>query len=1077
MTAFTDWIESKDPVLWWKMNEASGAPQDSSGNANHAQTDTVSVYQVAGGLQGAGDDAYAMDVGAGQYANRTSALTGAPDTAMTIAMLVKATGAPASYSNYAGSGGWSAAGSWLLYESATQIQFGVGDSGAAQRNAAFVPGVPRDGLFHRLLGVYDPAATGEEVKIYLDGVQVGRTNITNAPTGLYTGGNFGVGTIKVGGAVTVTVDEVSLHATAWTREEIAHDAALVEASTTPVPVFWIGALAVSVDNAAPYTCDVTLPVTTEADDIILVVAAKNNAADLTVSGYTAVVAAQNNANFSTGLFWKRATGAESGPVITSSTTGGTTAGIYGMAIVVRGALATASPFDDAQVNGSPTSDTAPTSTEITTDGDSRLVFAITAVDDDPSPSSGYPPSGWAIGTTQGSTTGGDCRIFIIEKRSDTATEAAVVTGTLPGADYWRVFTVAMIPAPTSTTYQKAGLATLGLVGKGADAVERIEAGRAVLSGVAKAADSVTRQEAGRAVLSGVASGASQKSLPAVEYVKAGIATLGLIARGADAAEHRETGRAALSAVASAVGFAGATYEKAGTAVLGREGTLIGPDTVIGPDDPILLPRPGFILSGTSSGPVQKVGRAAATLTSSGADVHEARESGQAAATFTLSGTQVVERVRAGAAVLSGVASGADVAEHVESGQAALSGVASGAKTREVVRAGTATLGLVSQAADSVERIESGAAVLSAVASGVSAASKTYLKAGTAVAGMSVAGGDVAEHVERGSAVVSLEASGTAGAGAEYVKAGSAVLGLVARANDAHEAVRTGSFVLNEQATSAKARERVRAGSAVLGMRSSAQDVHEAVEGGTAVLALEGRAASQKSGVISKRGTATLGMSAQAADSVTVTRTGQATISASASAADSVTRVESGSATLSLEAKGAAEETQPAPTVNEVAGSATLGWSVSGASAHGTVYAKAGAAVLGLSTSASDAAEMARGGTVTLNARAGASDAAEYVEVGLAALNAVANGARAVEFLRAGGAVLNLVINGTAVGETWAAWTYGGSVPDEMTYGGTAPADWSYGGTAPDVWDYGGTAPDDWTYGGTEPAVSTYGGTP
>lgn len=80
----------------------------------------------------------------------------------------------------------------------------------------------------------------------------------------------------------------------------------------------------------------------QADDIIMVVALYNGAADLTISAGWNTAFAQNNADISTALFWKRATSsAEGNPTVTSSASGTV---LYVNSWVVRGCATSGDPF-------------------------------------------------------------------------------------------------------------------------------------------------------------------------------------------------------------------------------------------------------------------------------------------------------------------------------------------------------------------------------------------------------------------------------------------------------------------------------------------------------------------------------------------------------------------------------------------------------------------------------------------------------------------------------------------------------------------------------------------------------------
>ena len=71
----------------------------------------------------------------------------------------------------------------------------------------------------------------------------------------------------------------------------------------------VGTLAATADTTAPFTCTVTLPAHA-ANDILVVVAGMNVASTLTIdAGWSTIVAAQSNANYSSAFWWKRAASA------------------------------------------------------------------------------------------------------------------------------------------------------------------------------------------------------------------------------------------------------------------------------------------------------------------------------------------------------------------------------------------------------------------------------------------------------------------------------------------------------------------------------------------------------------------------------------------------------------------------------------------------------------------------------------------------------------------------------------------------------------------------------------------------
>lgn len=215
-----------------------------------------------------------------------------------------------------------------------------------------------------------------------------------------------------------------------------------------VPTIVVGTLAASADTSAPFTVTCTLP-THQTDDILVVVAGKNNAADLTIdAGWNTIVTSQNSANYSNAWWWKRATsGAETNPTVTSSTTGNaTTAGIFATAFRIRGCITTGTPFEGGTVTGAPTTSTTPTTGAVTTQGFQRLVVSFVSADDNPT-LTGFPLSGWGSVTAQTTTVGGDHSIIAMSQTQASPTTTSVGTVTTFGAAaYWRQLTLAFIPA-------------------------------------------------------------------------------------------------------------------------------------------------------------------------------------------------------------------------------------------------------------------------------------------------------------------------------------------------------------------------------------------------------------------------------------------------------------------------------------------------------------------------------------------------------------------------------------------------------------------------------------------------------
>lgn len=245
--------------------------------------------------------------------------------------------------------------------------------------------------------------------------------------------------------------ESAMNGDRWDSVEVRQ----VPGAAGPVaPSITFETIAASTDATAPYTVTPTLPAH-DVGDILFVSACKNNAAALTcsTSGWQEVVSAENDANFSSAWFWKRAeSSSESNPVITSSTAGSTSAGIYAVAAKISGCIETGTPFEDATLNGTPTLTTTPVSSLITTTGEKRLAVAVAAIDDNNTISSGYPPATWSAKADTGSNTGGDAKFLAISKTVDSAGDVSAVNiGVQSASDYWKTLTLAFIPIPVASS--------------------------------------------------------------------------------------------------------------------------------------------------------------------------------------------------------------------------------------------------------------------------------------------------------------------------------------------------------------------------------------------------------------------------------------------------------------------------------------------------------------------------------------------------------------------------------------------------------------------------------------------------
>lgn len=126
-------------------------------------------------------------------------------------------------------------------------------------------------------------------------------------------------------------------------------------------------------------------------DILIAVGMHNGAGTLAVSGWTQI-AAENNANLSSGAWYKVAvSGAESNPVITSSGSATSALGLFAQTFKAPGTAYT--HIGTAIWNG-PTSSTTPTGSTVVTTGASALAVTFGLVDTANAYASGLPPASW-----------------------------------------------------------------------------------------------------------------------------------------------------------------------------------------------------------------------------------------------------------------------------------------------------------------------------------------------------------------------------------------------------------------------------------------------------------------------------------------------------------------------------------------------------------------------------------------------------------------------------------------------------------------------------------------------------------
>lgn len=239
----------------------------------------------------------------------------------------------------------------------------------------------------------------------------------------------------------------------------------------------------------------------------------------------------------------------------------------------RGCVETGTPFEAATL-GSQASTTTPASSAITTLGADRLAVCLTGFDDDPAPASGYPPAGWSDEGADAATSGSDARVFGVSIVQASAGNVASVTlGTWSLAAFAQSLTLALIPAATGTTYQKAGAAVSAAVAAGPDVFEAVETGAAVTSFAAAAADVFESAETGT-----VTSAAAAAAADVFEATETGVGISAAAAAGTDMVEASETG-AVISAAAAAAAH---VFEATETGIVLTDAAAAGPAVKVSP---------------------------------------------------------------------------------------------------------------------------------------------------------------------------------------------------------------------------------------------------------------------------------------------------------------------------------------------------------------------------------------------------------------------------------------------------------------------------------------------------------------
>lgn len=222
------------------------------------------------------------------------------------------------------------------------------------------------------------------------------------------------------------------------------------------PITFVGAGALAVTGTAGASISPALPSGVVADDILILTVMTNQGNTFpSISGWTNAGRDQNNANMSTGWYWRRATGSGDAPgsfTIASGTALGTGNGLYGRVYAYRGCITSGTPYEDDTNLGAGVADNNPDFNTSTASVNNTHAVGFVCADDDNSWSSGMPPSGWSNeGPRVANATGGDCMMDAIGRWVPASGSVAAVTiGTMSGSDFWRSWSLLLLPEVVAT---------------------------------------------------------------------------------------------------------------------------------------------------------------------------------------------------------------------------------------------------------------------------------------------------------------------------------------------------------------------------------------------------------------------------------------------------------------------------------------------------------------------------------------------------------------------------------------------------------------------------------------------------
>lgn len=177
----------------------------------------------------------------------------------------------------------------------------------------------------------------------------------------------------------------------------------------------------------------------QADDILILHAMNSGNANQSAPGGWNLIDTVNN-GIGTKWWWLRAaSSSETNPLVS-----GGSAGRFARVYVVRGCIASGTPYEDA-TTANATGDSTPDTASIDTTGADRLVTCF-EVHHNSFTYSSFPPSGWnpedSTTTTDATDAGFSC---MTQEKASAGNVPTAVVATLSSTTFWATLTLAFIP--------------------------------------------------------------------------------------------------------------------------------------------------------------------------------------------------------------------------------------------------------------------------------------------------------------------------------------------------------------------------------------------------------------------------------------------------------------------------------------------------------------------------------------------------------------------------------------------------------------------------------------------------------